>query len=365
MQGKSIARRPLSSPRGRRMEPETFVGLDVAKNSVVATAVDPLGRLIDQSTLGPTDHELIEYLRRLPGVKRVALEACTMWEHYHDAAVASGAEVVLSHPYKTRLIADASLKSDKVDSEALATLLRLRALPTAHVPDGTTRMLRRVVRDRVFYRKQYKAVANHVYARLIAKGIPYEEGILGLKRRREGLRSLDLPEVDRGLDRLQDLDRVTRELDLAIHAAFVESPEAQLLESIPGIGELTAVVLVAFLCPMARFRSFEDLSSYCGLCPTNYQTAETARKGALKSDCNHILRWILVEAGYIHRQRARGSYVARVGRRGARRKGAKRGAIDAAHALLRVIFAILKRGTPYTPHAPERPSCKAGIATSH
>src|SRR5580658_7301785 len=79
-------------------------GLDVAKNSVVATAVDSLGRLIDQSSLGPTDQELIEYLRRLPGVKRVALEACTMWEHYHDAAVASGAEVVLSHPYKTRLI---------------------------------------------------------------------------------------------------------------------------------------------------------------------------------------------------------------------------------------------------------------------
>jgi len=208
------------------MEPETFVGLDVAKNSVVATAVDPLGRRIDQSTLGPTDQELIEYLRRLPGVKRVALEACTMWEHYHDAAVASGAEVVLSHPCKTRLIADASLKSDRVDSEALATLLRLRALPTAYIPDETTRMLRRVVRDRVFYRKQYKAVANHVYARLIAKGIPYEEGILGLKRRREGLRSLNLPEVDCGLDRLQDLDKATRELDEAIHAAFVESPEA-------------------------------------------------------------------------------------------------------------------------------------------
>ncbi len=95
------------------MEAETFVGLDVSRNGVVATAVDPLGGLIDQSSLGPTDAELIGYLRRLPGVKRVALEACTMWEHFHDAAVAAGADVVLSHPYKTRLIADASLKSDK------------------------------------------------------------------------------------------------------------------------------------------------------------------------------------------------------------------------------------------------------------
>lgn len=346
------------------METETFVGLDIAKNSVVATAVDLVGQRIDQSTLGPTDAELITYLRRLPGLKRVALEACTMWEHYHDAAVAAGTNVVLSHPYKTRLIADASLKSDKVDSEALATLLRLRALPTSFVPDSTTRALRRLVRDRVFYRKQQKAVANHSYALLMAKGVPYEEGILGLKRRREELRALHFPEVERGLDRLHDLDLATRELDAAIHAAFVESPEAQLLESIPGIGELTAVTLVAFLCPIDRFASFDELSSYCGLCPTNHQSAATSYQGALKSDCNHILRWILVEAAWIHRQRARGSYVSRVGRRGARRKGTKRGAIDAAHALLRVVYAVLKRGTPYTPHAPERPSCKIGTATS-
>lgn len=346
------------------MESETFVGLDVSKNAVVATAVDLFGRPIDRTTLGSTDAELTAYLRGLPGAKRVALEACTMWEHYHDAAVAAGAEVVLSHPYKTRLIADASLKSDTVDSEALATLLRLRALPTAFAPDVATRALRRVVRDRVFYRKQQKAVANHTYALLIAKGIPYEKGILGLKRRREELRSLGRPEVDRGLDRLRDLDNATRELDTTIHAAFVESSEAQLLESIPGIGELTALALVAFLSPIDRFASFDDFSSYCGLCPTNFQTAETSYKGRLKSDCNHILRWILVEASWAHRLRARGSYVSRVGRRASRRKGQKRGAIDAAHALLRVVYAILKRGTPYTPHAPERPSCKLGTATS-
>ena len=346
------------------MEPEIFVGLDVAKKSVVATAVDLFGHPINQATLGASDEELIEYLRRLPGFKKVAIEACTMWEHYHDAAVAAGAQVVLSHPYKTRLIADASLKSDTVDSEALATLLRLRALPTSFIPDEPTRALRRVVRDRVFYRKLQKAVANHTYSRLIAKGIPYEDGILGLKRRREELRAYHLPEVDRGLNRLRELDGATRELDTAIHAAFLESRAAQLLETIPGVGELTAVTLAAFLCPIDRFASFDELSSYCGLCPTNFQTAETSYKGALKNDCNQILRWILVEASWIHRQNTKGGYVARVGRRSARRKGTKRGAIDAAHALLRVVFAILKRGTPYTPHAPERPSCKRVTATS-
>ena len=43
------------------MQYETFVGLDVHRNTVVATAVDPLGHRIDQSTLGPTDTELVRY----------------------------------------------------------------------------------------------------------------------------------------------------------------------------------------------------------------------------------------------------------------------------------------------------------------
>jgi hypothetical protein len=121
-----------------------------------------------------------------------------MWEHFHDAGVAAGTDVVLSHPYKTRLIADASLKSDKVDSEALATLLRLRAIPTSFVPDVPSRGLRRVARERVFYRRPQKAVASHTYALRLAKGIPYEEGILGLKRRREELGALHLPRRSAG-----------------------------------------------------------------------------------------------------------------------------------------------------------------------
>ena len=57
------------------MEAETFVGLDIAKNSVVATAVDPLGQRIDPSTQGPSDAELIACLRRRPGVKRGTIDA--------------------------------------------------------------------------------------------------------------------------------------------------------------------------------------------------------------------------------------------------------------------------------------------------
>lgn len=82
----------------------------------------------------------------------MALEACETWEHYYDTSVAPGALVTFSNPFRTRLIAEASLKSDKVGSEALARLLRLASLPAAFAPLPESRRLRILARDWVFYR---------------------------------------------------------------------------------------------------------------------------------------------------------------------------------------------------------------------
>lgn len=162
----------------------------------------------------------------------------------------TGADVVLAHPFKVRVISEASLKSDKVDSDSSARLRLLNSVPTAYAPEPSVRDLRQLVRDRVFYLRKEQDVKNHLYAVLLRRGITYEDGILGLKRKRETLRELHLPEIDRGLDVLVDLEEGCKELDMAVHQAFLASKEAQRLSTIPGIGEITAVALVAELCPI-------------------------------------------------------------------------------------------------------------------
>lgn len=62
----------------------------------------------------------------------VVLEACTLWEHFYDAAQATGAPVVLSNPYKTRLIAEASLKTDTYHGSDAPRALERR--PTCALP---------------------------------------------------------------------------------------------------------------------------------------------------------------------------------------------------------------------------------------
>ncbi len=341
------------------MQEEVFVGLDVHKSTTVATVLDREGNQVDQTTLSSADAELIQYLTRFPGTKHIVLEACNVWPHIYDAATSTGAEVTLAHPYKVRVITEASLKSDRVDSESLARLLLLKSVPMAYAPTPPVRDLRQLVRDRVFYLHKEQDVKNHLYAVLLRRGIPYEEGILGLKRKRESLRELHLPEIDRGLDMLIDMEEGCKELDRALHAAFLVSKEAQLLATIPGIGEITAVALVAELCPIERFANIERLCSYAGLVPTNHQSGDTSYQGHLKKDSNPLVKWLLIEASWSHRRYAKKSDVASIAKRVSRRRGKQKGNIAGAHKLLKIVYAVLKRGTPYTP---DRPSLESSTA---
>lgn len=335
---------------------ETIVGVDIHRKTAVVTALEPGGRVLAQRTLGSRPEEMREFLSSLPGSKRVVLEACTMWEPYFDTIQSTGAEVYLSHPNKTRLIAEASLKSDKVDSHALATLLRLDSIPLAYAPPEEIRALRVLVRERVFYSRRITSIKNHTYYHLMRHGVEYEDGILRHRRKREPLRDLKIPEVDRGMDELKALEERCKDLDRAIHHACLQSPEAQLLQTIPGVGELTALILVAFLHPIERFGSTDKLASYAGLAPTVSQSGERCYHGKLKRDSNPLVRWALVEATWAHRRFCKTSEITRTARRIGRRRGLQKGQIAGAHKLLKVVYAVLKRGTPYQPHAPERPA---------
>ena len=160
----------------------------------------------------------------------------------------------------------------------------------------------------------------------------YDDGLLGLRRKREGLRELQIPEIDRGLDVILFLEDTCKALDREVHEAWLRSPEAQLLSTIPGVGELTSVALVAFICPIDRFSTPEKLSSYVGLCPSTRQSGEVLHHGPMKRDSNSLLRWLLTEASWIHARRVPRGAVAKMARRvgSSARQGTRSGSAQAS-----------------------------------
>lgn len=335
------------------MKPRAFVGLDVHRNLVVATALDPTGKRIRQKSFGPTSKELVGFLRRLPKPTKVVLESCLVWERFYEAAISSGAEVVVSHPRTTRMIAEASLKTDKVDSATLANLLRLNAVPTVFVQSPEDRARKHLFSDHQFLVGIRTRLMEHAYSRIGRLGIDYAPGQLQRRTTREKLRKLHNLEIDHALDALNDLDARCQHLEERLHEEYLRSRPAQLLTTIPGIGEVTAVGIASNLNPIERFHSAERLTSYAGLCPTTHQSSGTSYHGPLKPDCSRKLRKLLVQVSWRHRIHEPKGDVAKLAKRVGKRKGRMHGTVVGAHKLLRIIYAMLKQDRPYQLRAPE------------
>jgi transposase len=120
-----------------------YIGLDVHKDWTFATVLDQAGRVVAQRKLANVPSFLEKF-----NVLKVGLESYVV--PLYRALVDRGFRVEVGHPKKTRYIAEARIKSDKVDSKAIAELVRLDALPQSYMPPPEIACLREKVRRRAF-----------------------------------------------------------------------------------------------------------------------------------------------------------------------------------------------------------------------
>ena len=78
------------------------------------------------------------------------LEATRGWSVMHDWLEEAVGQVMLAHPLKVKAIAEARIKTDKIDAATLAHLLRCDLIPSAHVCSPEARLIRRLLRHRLF-----------------------------------------------------------------------------------------------------------------------------------------------------------------------------------------------------------------------
>ena len=133
----------------------------------------------------------------------------------------------MANPLKTKAIASAKIKSDKVDARILAHLLRSNLVAESYVPPKHLREIRALIRHRVAIVKIRTMVKNQVHALVDKHGLacPYSDmfGKGGL----EWLRSLQLPSLDRlildnHLTHLESLNQQTERVDEEIHSKACE-----------------------------------------------------------------------------------------------------------------------------------------------
>ena len=118
-----------------------------------------------------------------------------------------------------------------------------------------------------------------------------------------------------------------------------------LLETIPGVGFLTAATLVAELGDVHRFARAAQVSAYFGLVPRVRASADVAHYGRITRAGSPHARRALVEAAHVAVRLPgplRDRYLAR-----ARRRGKKVALVAAARELLELSWTLLIRGEVY------------------
>jgi len=238
------------------------------------------------------------------GNSSAVLEASRNWCVMHDWLEEMVEEVHLAHPLKVKAIAEAKIKTDKIDARVLAHLLRTELLPEAYVAKPETRQIRSLLRQRMFLVRLRTMVKNRIFGMLdrypeLAQGRPTEE-VFG-KEGLEYLRQIPVKEIDRrmldeDLELLEELNRHIGRSEDWIEGLAEEDERVRLLKTIPGIGKFFSVLIVYEVDDIKRFRHEKKFFSYMGLVPSTYSSGGRTFHGRLTKQGNKYLRWAMVEA---------------------------------------------------------------------
>jgi transposase len=280
------------------------IGLDVHRD-FAQVAVWQGGTLTQAGTFATTPEGVREFAAGLGPADEVALEVTgNTWAIAAVLASRAG-RVVVSNPAKTRAIAEAKVKTDKVDAAILAQLLAADFLPPVWMPDAATSALRRQVLRRAHIVRQRTRLKNQVQAILHRNLVPRcpAADLFGIKGR-AWLAQQDLPPDEQAAAAalLRQLDFHATELrliDAELGKAALARPEVLRLMTIPGVDATVALSIVAAVGDFTRFRTPEKLVAYFGLNPRVRQSGgQPASHGRITKAGPGHARGMLVEAAW-------------------------------------------------------------------
>lgn len=328
-----------------------FVGLDVHKRVVEACVLNGAGKIIQRDRFACTRKALEEFCREELGFEdKVAVEATTNTWGVVDIIKPFVDEVVVSNPLRTKAIAEAKVKTDKVDAFVLAQLLRCEYLPRVWEPDEKTREIRSLTRRRASLVSDRTGVKNRIHAVLHQRLIHAPTDQLFGKAGLGFLRTVALDElgrlaVDSDLKLIDSIDAEIASLDAVLVSRGYQDKRVKLLMTLPGVDVTAAQTLLAALGDIHRFSRGDQAASYIGITPSTRQSALRSYHGPITKQGRGHVRWVMVQAA-----QHLGKHPGPLGvffRRLAKKKNRNVAVVAAARKLVVIAWHMLKNNEPY------------------
>jgi transposase len=287
------------------------VGIDMHKISWRITALVEGDTILAITLASPSYEAFRKIISRFKGNHlRIVYEAGPGGFDLYDKLTEDGIECVVTPPSLIPTESGNKVKTDKKDSYKLARLLESNMLKAVWVLSPEERAHRQLVRTRRQIVNHRSDVMRQIKSLLLFNSvdIPFKSTQHWRGPFMNWLLKLDLgyEPLNRSLKALVDLfnylstekKSVTKDvLELAKEEKYAKRVE--LLESIPGIGILSAMEILLELQDITRFKTADELAAYLGLTPSQYSSGEHIRMGHITHAGNTRARTTLVESSWL------------------------------------------------------------------
>jgi len=337
-----------------------YIGFDVHKKSISYCVKTKDGTIVEEGRLRATREVLRQWAAKRQEPWHGAMEATLFSGWIYDALQPFAAKLQMGHPARMKAIFAGKKKNDKLDARKIADLLRVNLLPACYVGPAEMRELRRMLRYRNLVVAQAVQMKNRMSGMLMEVGAEYSKRRLhGKEYFSELLDQLEeVPESVKDLLRLsrgslEMFETVQRQLLERLQKEPLLRQRVELLRSIRGVGEVTALSWALEVCDPRRFPSIDDAVSYCGLTSALVESAGKQQRGPISKQRNAHLQTVLIEAAKLAPRW--NPQLAAIHERELERGHRNRATLEVARKLVAYLLAVDKSGRPFQPRtAPTR-----------
>lgn len=264
-----------------------YSGIDQHKRDCFITTYGPDGAIVKQERVPNAPLQLQRYFAQFSGPHRAVVESTGSWYWLADLLGDLHVDLRLAHATRLKAISAAKVKTDKVDSDVLALLLRADLIPEAHMISPDQRGPRDLMRTRL---------------RLVEKCASAKNSI---ERLLEKFNVRSVAELDQAY-RLQAacheaqialLGNQITTIERALHPHLIPNDDIQRLLWIPGIGKVNAFTIYTEIDGIDRFPSAKQFFSYCRLVPGADNSAGRTRHRSGSKQGNRYLKLAFSHAG--------------------------------------------------------------------
>jgi transposase len=332
----------------------TTIGLDLAKSVFQVHGVDGSGATVIRRQL--RRRQVLSFFSKQPPCL-VGLEACATAHHWARAIAALGHEVRLMPPRYVKPYVKRN-KNDAADAAAICEAVTRPTMRFVAVKSAAQQSALMLHRTRDLMVRQRTMLVNAIRAHLAEFGIVAPVGLPQVKTLLAVIADAQddrLPPLARrcleGLARqLMSLEHEITAAERRIHAWHRSNAVSRRLESIPGIGPITATALAATIIDPSLFRTGRELAAWIGLVPRQSSTGGRERLGRISKQGDPYLRWLLVAGAMtvIRHAKRRGTanpWLADL----IARKPTKVAAVALANKIARTAWVLMHDGGTYRP----------------